>query len=57
MRPYVYDGCTNIYFPIHTSVGFARMVGLPDIILQGTATLAYAARELADREAAATRDA
>ena len=51
MRPFVYDGCTNIYFPIHTSVGFARMVGLPDIILQGTATLAYAARELADREA------
>ncbi|MCU0845044.1 MAG: MaoC family dehydratase N-terminal domain-containing protein [Spirochaetes bacterium] len=51
MRPFVYDGCTNIYFPIHTSVGFARMVGLPDIILQGTATLAYAAREMADREA------
>ncbi|HSV96341.1 MAG TPA: MaoC family dehydratase N-terminal domain-containing protein [Spirochaetota bacterium] len=51
MRPFVYDGCTNIRFPIHTSVAFARMVGLPDIILQGTATLAYAARELADREA------
>ncbi len=51
MRPFVYDGCTNIYFPIHTSVGFARMVGLPDIILQGTATLAYAAREITDREA------
>jgi acyl dehydratase len=51
MRPFIYDGCTNIFFPIHTSVAFARMVGLPDIILQGTATLAYAARELADREA------
>lgn len=51
MRPFIYDGCTNIYFPIHTSVAFARMVGLPDIILQGTATLAYAAREMADREA------
>ncbi len=51
MRPFVYDGCTSIYFPIHTSVGFARMVGLPDIILQGTATLAYAVRELVDREA------
>ncbi|HDP80168.1 MAG TPA: hypothetical protein ENN21_04930 [Spirochaetes bacterium] len=51
MRPFVYDGCTNIYFPIHTSVGFARMVGLPGIILQGTATLAYAAREITDREA------
>ncbi|MGB4270178.1 MAG: MaoC/PaaZ C-terminal domain-containing protein [Spirochaetota bacterium] len=51
MRPYIYDGCTNIHFPIHTSVGFARMVGLPDIILQGTATLAFAARELTDNEA------
>ncbi|TAL32652.1 MAG: hypothetical protein EPN93_15830 [Spirochaetes bacterium] len=51
MRPFVYDGCTNIYFPIHTSVGFARLVGLPGIILQGTATLAYAARELTDAEA------
>lgn len=51
MRPFVYDGCTDIHFPIHTSIGFARMVGLPDIILQGTATLAYAARELVDREA------
>ncbi|HXK64886.1 MAG TPA: MaoC/PaaZ C-terminal domain-containing protein, partial [Spirochaetota bacterium] len=36
----------------HTSVGFARIVGLPDIILQGTATLAFAARELTDNEAA-----
>ena len=51
LRPFIYDGCTNIFFPIHTSVAFARMVGLPNIILQGTATLAYAARELADREA------
>lgn len=51
MRPFIYDGCTNIFFPIHTSVAFARMVGLPDIILQGTATLAFAARELTDREA------
>ncbi len=51
MRPFVYDGCTNIHFPIHTSIGFARMVGLPDIILQGTATLAFAARELTDNEA------
>lgn len=51
MRPFIYDGCANIHFPIHTSVGFAHMVGLPDIILQGTATLAYAARELVNREA------
>jgi acyl dehydratase len=51
LRPFIYDGCTNIHFPIHTSAGFARMVGLPDLILQGTATLAYAARTLTDREA------
>ncbi len=49
--PFVYDGCTNIHFPIHTSVAFARAVGLPDIIYQGTATLALAAREVVNREA------
>ena len=48
LRPFVYDGCTNIFFPIHTSRKFARDVGLPGILLQGTATLAYAARELLD---------
>jgi acyl dehydratase len=46
LRPFIYDGCTNIFFPIHTSRKFAHDVGLPDILLQGTATLAYAAREL-----------
>ncbi|MBU1399198.1 MAG: MaoC family dehydratase N-terminal domain-containing protein [Proteobacteria bacterium] len=51
MRPFIYDGCTNIFFPIHTSEQFARMVGLPGIILQGTATLAYAVKELINREA------
>ncbi len=50
-RPYIYDGCTRIEFPIHTSPAFARMVGLPGIILQGTATLAYAIRELVNCEA------
>jgi len=49
--PYVYDGCTDIVFPIHTSPRFARQVGLPGIIVQGTATLALAAREIVDREA------
>ena len=49
---HVYDGCTDIVFPIHTSAAFARSVGLPDIILQGTAALALAAREILDREAA-----
>jgi acyl dehydratase len=50
--PFVYDGCTNIHFPIHTSVKFARQVGLPDIIYQGTGTLALGVREVVDREAA-----
>ncbi len=51
MASFIYDGCTNIFFPIHTSRKFARQVGLPDIILQGTATLAFAVRELINREA------
>lgn len=48
---HLYDGCTDIVFPIHTSRAFALDVGLPDIILQGTCTLALAARELLGREA------
>lgn len=51
LEPFVYDGCTNIFFPIHTSVKFAHAVGLPGRILQGTATLAYALRELINKEA------
>ena len=50
LAPFVYDGCTRIYFPIHTSVKFAHSVGLPGIILQGTATLANAVRELINTE-------
>ena len=46
----VYDGCADIAFPIHTSVAFARAVGLPRTILQGTATLSMAMRELVNRE-------
>ena len=49
--PYVYDGCANIVFAIHTSPAFARSVGLPGIILQGTATMAYAVCQLVNREA------
>jgi acyl dehydratase len=51
LMPFVYDGCTAIVFPIHTSRQFARQVGLPGIILQGTATLALAVREIVNREA------
>lgn len=49
--PYVYDGGANIVFAIHTSPAFARSAGLPGIILQGTATMAYAVRQLINREA------
>jgi acyl dehydratase len=49
--PFIYDGCSDIHFPIHTSVKFAHQVGLPGIILQGTATLAIAVRDLLAKEA------
>ncbi|UYP44418.1 hypothetical protein NEF87_000703 [Candidatus Lokiarchaeum ossiferum] len=48
--PYVYDGCTNIVFPIHTSPKFAHSVKLPGNILQGTATLAIAVSSIINRE-------
>jgi len=48
---YIYDGCSDIVFPIHTSPKFAHQVGLPGIILQGTATLALAAREILNKNA------
>lgn len=51
LAPFIYDGCTNIHFPIHTSVKFARQVGLPGIIHQGTATLARAVHHILNTEA------
>jgi acyl dehydratase len=53
LAAHIYDGCTGLSFPIHTSKRFARSVRLPDPILQGTATLAIAIRELINREAGA----
>lgn len=50
LAAHVYDGCANIHFPIHISQQSARAVGLPRSILQGTATLAFAAREILNRE-------
>ncbi|MDH5432706.1 MAG: MaoC/PaaZ C-terminal domain-containing protein [Gammaproteobacteria bacterium] len=44
--PHIYDACGRIHFPIHTSKKFARKVGLPDIILHGSATLALAVKSL-----------
>lgn len=51
LMPYLYDGCTHIEFPIHTSPKFAEDVGLPGIILQGTATLGLAVQEIVNQEA------
>jgi acyl dehydratase len=51
LMPYLYDGCTHIEFPIHTSPKFAEDVGLPGIILQGTATLGLAVQEMVNQEA------
>jgi acyl dehydratase len=49
--PWIYDGCTEIRFPIHTSRAFAvHQAELPDVILQGTCTLALAAREIVNGE-------
>ena len=47
--PHVYSECAQIYFAIHTERSFAQGVGLPDILLHGTATLAIATREIVDR--------
>lgn len=51
LAPFIYDGCTNIHFPIHTSVKFAHQVGLPGIIHQGTSTLAMAVHHVLNKEA------
>ena len=51
LAPWVYDGCTDIVFGIHTVPRMARALGLPGVVLQGTATLAMAVRELVVREA------
>ena len=53
LAPYAYDAGADIEFPIHTSPKFAKAVGLPGIILQGTATLGLAVRELVNNEAGA----
>lgn len=49
--PHIYTECADIYNPIHTERTVALAAGLPDIIVHGTLTLAYAARELLNREA------
>lgn len=51
LRSFIYDACSNISSPIHISKEFAHQVGFPNIIMQGTATLAYAIKTLVNREA------
>ncbi|MBL7647314.1 MAG: hypothetical protein JNK74_14095 [Candidatus Hydrogenedentes bacterium] len=53
LAAHIYDACSNISFPIHTSPAFARQVGLPATIYQGTATLGLALREILNREGGA----
>jgi acyl dehydratase len=47
---YIYEGCADVPFPIHTSPSFARSMGLPDIIYFGIGTLARAVSALVNRE-------
>ena len=49
--PHIYDGCADVHFPIHISPAFAKSVGLPGIIFQGTGTLAMALSAITKNEA------
>lgn len=48
---HVYSECARIWNPIHTDVEVARQMGLPDIILHGSATLALAVSRVVDHAA------
>lgn len=51
LASHVYDGCADIFNPIHTSTKFAKSVGLPGTIVHGTCTLSWALRDIVNREA------
>jgi acyl dehydratase len=51
LAAHLYDGCSEISFPIHTSVSFAKNAGLPGIVLHGSATVAYVVSRLICRNA------
>jgi len=53
LAAHLYDGCTDIVFPIHTSRAFAQQVGLPAPIYHGTAMLGLAVKEILNREGGA----
>jgi len=48
---HVYTECSRIWNPIHTDRAYAQAAGLPEIILHGTATLAYAVSGLMAQQA------
>ena len=50
LAAHLYDACSQISFPIHTSRAFAQQMGLPGTIYHGTATLGLAIREILNRE-------
>ena len=50
LRSYIYEACAKTTLPIHTSKEFAHSVGLPDILLQGVCTLAFAVSEIIKEE-------
>ena len=50
---HVYTECARIWNPIHTDRAVAHAAGLAEIILHGTATLAYAITEIVNRYASA----
>jgi len=54
--PFLYDGCNDIVYPAHTDIVFAKKMGLPGIILQGTATLAKSVSILIKKELSGNPD-
>ncbi len=51
LAAHIYDGCADIFNPIHTSKKFAKGVGLPGTIVHGSCTLSWALRDILNREA------
>ncbi|MBI2218333.1 MAG: MaoC family dehydratase N-terminal domain-containing protein [Candidatus Rokubacteria bacterium] len=47
---HVYTECARIWNPIHTDIAVAKSVGLPGLILHGTATLALAVSRVVARD-------
>ncbi len=50
LLPYSYAGKTEIDAPIHTNPKFAKSIGLPNIILQGTCTFAKSVNLILSKE-------